>query len=166
MISFAAARMYLSAGNGPVRLEDRLVWSELASLSLRRVQDWGGEVVEVKDQPYMLYGELDLAAMASDVRTGKLHVSALNCDHPHWTSSENVTFRAWHDLGHAFTGAGFEFDDECIVYRWQAGGLRRDLAMAIWCEVVGQAGVRFHFGEFGPQLIPDLSKIEAWAGGD
>lgn len=103
--------------------------------------------------------------MLSDIANGRLLVSEANCEHPLWDRDENIRFRVVHDIiGHASTGAGFDFAGEFKAYE-QHDAITKDprARRALFTEAVGQVAYALDNDGFGEQKCAILPQWLLWA---
>lgn len=103
------------------------------------------------------------AARAEWIARRRPHISSLNSDATVFSCyTDNLHFRAWHDVRHFTTGGDFDTAGELRTWRAQRDDLRRwygrsgryyssrlvDLEALLHCEVLGQLAYQQTWGDF------------------
>jgi hypothetical protein len=103
--------------------------------------------------------------MIRDIGSGLIKVSTANCEHPLWDEETNIQFRVVHDvIGHASTGAGFDFIGEYRAYEKHAEKTIHPLArLALFTEAVGQVCAALDLGGFIEQKCAILPSYLQWS---
>lgn len=84
-------------------------------------------------------GESDLPIPLSD----------LHHDHPYFSRTDNLVFRAWHDTAHLEHNLGFDHDSELKLYGLQAKSISSTWARnALFCESVYQLAASVVIGGY------------------
>ena len=120
-------------------------------------------IVEVDDaDPYP-----DTVAQSADIAAGRFLVSRSHCEHPVWTSEQNIAFRIWHDvLGHHTHQLGFDRFGELAVYAASCCLVKEtNLRKVLFVELLAQTSAAVIAGEFVEQKVY-LSKTFGLLHGD
>lgn len=117
------------------------------------------------DEPYSSFEDMDARYLTANEH---MFVSDEHCDdHPVFSHSDNVMFRAWHDAGHLAHQLGFSANDEVELFRRSATQADRDgrimtraAARALFSESVYQLAAAHVLGDFpATQTVAALGPV-------